>query len=83
MEAWSPMSVPDLAPDDDDSTKYEKLDYRSLPVFESIRVFPKWQTNSPNFSLVYGTVSFEYEAFYNCSRQIHDLSHLITKKFRV
>ena len=21
-EAWSPMSVPDLAPDDDDDTKY-------------------------------------------------------------
>ena len=28
------------------STKYEKLDYRSIPVFESIQVFPIWQTNS-------------------------------------
>ena len=26
------------------STKYEKLDYRSIPVFESIQVFPRWQT---------------------------------------
>ena len=28
------------------STKYEKLHYRSIPVFESIQVFPRWQTNS-------------------------------------
>ena len=28
------------------STKYEKLDYLSIPVFKSIRVFPRWQTNS-------------------------------------
>ena len=28
------------------STKYEKLDYRSIPVFKSIQVFPRWQTNS-------------------------------------
>ena len=28
------------------STKYEKLDYRSIPVFELIQVFPRWQTNS-------------------------------------
>ena len=28
------------------STKYEKLDYRSIAVFESIQVFQRWQTNS-------------------------------------
>ena len=28
------------------STKYEKLDYRSILVFKSIQVFPRWQTNS-------------------------------------
>ena len=28
------------------SIKYEKLDYRSIPVIESIQVFPRWQTNS-------------------------------------
>ena len=28
------------------STKYEKLHYRSIPLFESIQVFPRWQINS-------------------------------------
>ena len=28
------------------STKYETPDYHSIPVFEPIKVFPRWQTNS-------------------------------------
>ena len=27
------------------STKYEKLDYSSIRVFELIQVFPRWPTN--------------------------------------
>ena len=29
-EAWSPMSVPDLAPDDDNRIDYSVTDYRLL-----------------------------------------------------
>ena len=29
-EAWSPMSVPDLAPDDDDDNGYIRVMYKSI-----------------------------------------------------
>ena len=31
-EAWSPMSVPDLAPDDDDDEERDEIEYSS-PLF--------------------------------------------------
>ena len=39
-EAWSPMSVPDLAPDDDDDTSLMKTIVRPLPL-ETANTIPK------------------------------------------
>ena len=35
-EAWSPMSVPDLAPDDDDDDEVEEMHLKSL--FQGLNV---------------------------------------------
>ena len=34
-EAWSPMSVPDLAPDDDDDLVYHVLKYAQTKVYQN------------------------------------------------
>ena len=53
-EAWSPMSVPDLAPDDDDSLPEFSINY-SLPEFSVNHSLPKFSVNHslPEFNINY------------------------------